>query len=110
MFRLIFYVQQLRPYSRRVSEDDTFVTAIAWRNVARKHVATTALLPPPLIKRQRFTRCAHSRGRTRGFAYTRRNKRGTETDYYAVKFYALYSVFLMRDQHAGRGSLIDPDL
>jgi len=40
----------------------------------------------------------------------RRNKRGTETDYYAVKFYALYSVFLMRDQHAGRGCLIDPDL
>jgi hypothetical protein len=51
MFRLIFYVQQLRPYSRRVSEDDMFVTAIAWRNAARKHVATTALLPPPPIKR-----------------------------------------------------------
>jgi len=70
-----------------------FDTTAAWHNAARKHIITVWLLYPINGKIIIFV-AANSR--------TTRNKRGTETDYYAVKFYALYSVFLMRNHYRDR--------
>lgn len=98
MFRLICYVQQLRLiHGGGESTDDS---RIWW------HVAAAWCLCCPQTHYNGgcyFRLTARLHVLTAADSRTSRNKRGTETDYYAVKFYALYSVFLMRNHyHRGR--------
>lgn len=84
------------PYSwREGSTDDNRIRwHFAWCLAARKHITVVATFE---INGKIAVSIAAADSRMS------RNKRGTETDYYAAKFYALYSVFLMHNHyHRGR--------